>query len=227
MARSSLFLRSTLAPKDIADTLRRSIALEGVRRYVLPWFVRLVRKADPGPVCGVVERDTFHLRRQNGGQFSPNLYAKWGPEHSGTRIEGSFDLAPMVKLSLRITLAVMGGLAILGIPVNVFDLAAGTHFTKDPDVGPALSILLVPIGIGFYLFAQKTRCSKRRKPIAVRRADSRGRTSSIAGDTSPFTEIPFLATWQSVLGVVAGLRQRSVDLNFYAAFSGAFRRSVE
>jgi hypothetical protein len=102
-----------------------------------------------------VDRNTFRLRKQNGGQYSPNLYAEGEPEYSGTRIEGYFDLAPVVRLSLRFTLVVILGLASLGILLNVLDLTAGTHFTKDPDVGLVLSILLVPFGVGLYLLAQK------------------------------------------------------------------------
>jgi hypothetical protein len=47
------------------------------------------------------------------------------------------------------------GLAILGILLNILDLTTGTHFTKDPDVGLVLSILLVPFGVGLYQLAQK------------------------------------------------------------------------
>ena len=51
----------------------------------------------------------------------------------------------------------MVGFAILGVLLNVLDLTAGTHLTKDPDVGLVLSIVLVPFGIGFYFIGAKTR----------------------------------------------------------------------
>jgi hypothetical protein len=76
MSYGRLVLHSTLAPKDVGDTLRRSIDPEGVPQYALPWFIRLVRQGDSRSVCGVVDRNTFRLRKQNGGQYSPNLYAK-------------------------------------------------------------------------------------------------------------------------------------------------------
>ena len=78
-------------------------------------------------------------------------------DFSGPRIEGYFDLAPVVRLPLRITEVVMVGFAILGVLLNVLDLTAGTHLTKDPDVGLVLSIVLVPFGIGFYFIGAKTR----------------------------------------------------------------------
>jgi hypothetical protein len=53
------------------------------------------------------------------------------------------------------TLIVMMGLAVLGIVLNLLDLTAGTHFTKDPDVGLVLSALFVPFCVGFYLFAHR------------------------------------------------------------------------
>jgi len=39
--------------------------------------------------------------------------------------------------------------------LNVLDLTAGTHFTKDPDVGPVICVLFVPFTIGCYLVARK------------------------------------------------------------------------
>jgi hypothetical protein len=155
MSRGSVVFHSTLSPGAIADTLQRSIAPEGVPRYLKPWFVRLVQRGDSRPVCGTVDSSAFRLRRQAGGQYSPNLYAKWVPENTGTRIEGYFDLAPVVRLAVRLTSIVVLGFAVLGIVLNLLDLKAGTHFTKDPDVGLVLSVLFIPFGIGFFLLAQR------------------------------------------------------------------------
>jgi hypothetical protein len=155
MSRTSLLFHSTLAPNNVGDTLRRSIEPEGVPRYLLPWFIRLFRKLDSPGVCGVVGSNTFRIRRQDGGQHSPNLYAKWEPEYSGIIIEAHFDLAPIVRLSLRITVVVVLGLAVLGILLNLLDLTVGTHFTKDPSFGLVLSIMLVPFDVGCYLLARR------------------------------------------------------------------------
>jgi len=102
-----------------------------------------------------VDNNAFRLRRQNAGIYAPNLYANWGPEYGGARIEGHFDLAPVVKLSLRISTVVMLAIAVLGILLNVLDLAAGTHFTKGPAIGIVISIVLVFFGLGFYLLTRK------------------------------------------------------------------------
>ena len=66
----------------------------------------------------------------------------------------------------------MVGFAILGVLLNVLDLTAGTHLTKDPDVALVLSIVLVPFGIGFYFIGAKTR----------------GEPCWIAGETSPISD---------------------------------------
>ena len=84
----------------------------------------------------------------------PNFYAKWEPGHSGTQIHGYFDLGPIQRLSLRITLLVMLALSVVGMLLNALDLTRGTHFTDDPKVGLVLSILFVPFCVGFYLFVQ-------------------------------------------------------------------------
>ena len=47
------------------------------------------------------------------------------------------------------------GLAVLGMVLNILDLTAGTHFTKDPDVGLVLSALFVPFCLGLYLLAHR------------------------------------------------------------------------
>ncbi len=122
---------------------------------MVPWFIRLFRQSGSRPVCGVVESNTFRLKTRNGGQYAPNFYAKWEPDYSGTQIEGHFDLAPLVNLSLRISMIVMLVLWFIGIVLNVLDLTAGTHFTKDPDIGLVLCVLFVPFTIGFYFVAQK------------------------------------------------------------------------
>jgi len=121
MTRSSVVFHSTTAPDDLGDTLRRSIDPEGVPKYLQPCFVRLFRKAGSRPICGAVDNNTFRLRRLNGGLYAPNLYAKWGPEYSGARIEGYFDLAPVVRLSLRISTVVILAIALVGILLNAID----------------------------------------------------------------------------------------------------------
>ena len=88
-------------------------------------------------------------------QWSPNFYGKWEADCGGTRIEGYFGLAPTVKWSLRLTLAVVTGLAVLGIVLNTLDLTAGTHFTVDPQVGLGISIFLFLFSGGIFLVAHK------------------------------------------------------------------------
>ena len=150
-----IVLHSTLAPEAIADTLRRSIDVEGVSRYMVPWFIRLLRRAGSGRFCGVVDSNMFRVKRSNGGRYAPNFYGRWEPEHSGTRIVGFFELAPLVKLSLRISLIVMLALWSIGIVVNVLDLYAGTHLTKDPEIGLPLCAGFVVFTLGLYLVVRK------------------------------------------------------------------------
>ena len=153
--RNPVVLHSALAPEAVADTLRRSIDVGGAPNYMVPWFIRFFRDSGTQPVIGVVESNAFFVRRRNGGPYASTFYAKWEPEYSGTRIEGQFELSPLVKLSLRISLTVTLSLFILGIVLNALDLTAGTHFTHDPHVGLVLCIVFVPFTIGFYLVAQK------------------------------------------------------------------------
>jgi hypothetical protein len=87
--------------------------------------------------------------------YAPNFYATWEPQSGGTRIDGYFDLGPIERLSLRITLFAFLAFSALGVLLNAFDLTRGTHFTNDPQLGLVLSILLVPFCIGFYVFVQK------------------------------------------------------------------------
>jgi len=88
-------------------------------------------------------------------QWSPNFYGKREAESGGTRIEGYFDLAPTVRWSLRLWLATVVGLATLGILLNALDLAAGTHFTVDPQVGLGISMFLIPFTGAIFLVAHK------------------------------------------------------------------------
>lgn len=85
----------------------------------------------------------------------PQLLWQVGAEPSGTRIEGYLDLAPPARLSLPYSLALILGLWVTGIVLNLCDLTAATHFTKDPEVDLVLSALSVPLTIGFYLVARK------------------------------------------------------------------------
>jgi hypothetical protein len=153
MARNTLVFHSALSPESISVALLRSIESEVALRSVMPWFIRLVWKGWSRKVCGVVEGNTFRLKKWNAAQWSPNFYGKWEAEYSGTRIEGYFDLAPLVRLSLRFTLVLLLGFAVIGIVLNTLDLKAGTHFTVDPDIGLPISLLFVPFALGIYLVA--------------------------------------------------------------------------
>ena len=119
----------------------------------MPWFVRLVWKGGSREVRGLVDGSTFRLRKWNAWQWSPNFYGMWKADHGGTRIEGHFDLAPIARWSLRLTLAVIMSLAVVGVVLNTLDLTAETHFTIDPNVGLAISIFLMLFAIGLYLVA--------------------------------------------------------------------------
>jgi hypothetical protein len=154
MAAHATVLRSALAPETIADTLLRSIDREVVLQSVMPWFVRMVWKGGSREVRGLVDGNTFRLKNWNAWQWSPNFYGRWEADHSGTRIEGHFDLAPLFKWSLRATLVVIMGLAFVGVVLNTLDLTTGTHFTVDPDVGLAISVFLMLFTIGLYLVAR-------------------------------------------------------------------------
>ena len=146
---------SALAPEAVRDALLRGISTQAAPAYLEPWFYRLLRRKDETrPIWGVVETHRFRLRSSGGGIYAPNFYGKWEPRHSGTRIDGYFDLGPIERLSLRITLLVMLAFSVVGMLLNALDLTRGTHFTNDPRFGLVLSILFVPFCIGFYLFIQ-------------------------------------------------------------------------
>ena len=121
----------------------------------MPWFIRLLWKGGSKPIRGVVNGKTFRLKRRSAREFAPNFYGKWDAEQGGTRIDGYFDLAPAARLSLPYSLFLILGLAVIGIVLNLLDLTAGTHFTKDPGVGIVISILFVPFCLVGYLVARK------------------------------------------------------------------------
>jgi hypothetical protein len=155
MSGKSVTLNSALATGAVRDALLRSISTQGAPPYLEPWFYRMHRKDDQTrPVWGVVETQKFRLRRSSGGVCAPNFYATWEPQSGGTRIEGYFDLGPIERLSLRVTLVAMLALSVVGVLLNVVDLTRGTHFTHDPRFGLVLSVLLAPFCLGFYLFIQ-------------------------------------------------------------------------
>jgi hypothetical protein len=155
MAADPIVLHSTLAPEAVVGTLLRSIDREITVQSLMPWFVRLVWKGGSRQVRGLIDGNTFRIKRWNAWDWSPNFYGKCEAEYGGTRIEGYFDLAPLVKWSLRFTLVLLMGLAVLGIVLNAVDLLAGTHFTVDPDVGLAISIFFMPFSLGLYLLARR------------------------------------------------------------------------
>jgi hypothetical protein len=156
MPGKSVTFNSALAADAVRDALLRSISTQGVPPYLESWLYRMHRKDDQTrPVWGVVETQRFRLRRSSGGVYAPNFYATWEPQSGGTRIDGYFDLGPIERLALRVTLVVMLALSVVGVLLNALDLTRGTHFTNDPQFGLVLSILLVPFCIGFYVFVQK------------------------------------------------------------------------
>ena len=149
-------LHSALAPEAVRDALLRSVSTQGVPPYLEPWFYRMHRKDDQTrPIWGVVETQKFRIRRSSGGVYAPNFYAKWEPQSGGTRIDGYFDLGPIERLSLRITLVAVLAFSALGVLLNALDLTRGTHFTNDPQLGLVLSVLFAPFCLGFYLFFQR------------------------------------------------------------------------
>lgn len=159
MAANPIILHSALAPDAVADTLLRSVDKDVVGlRSLLPWFIHFVWKGGSRDVRGLIEGNTFRLKRWNAMQWSPNFYGKWEADSGGTRIEGHFDLAPTVRWSLRLWLATVMGLAGLGIVLNTLDLTAGTHFTVDPQVGLAISIFLILLTAAIFLVAHKLGC---------------------------------------------------------------------
>jgi hypothetical protein len=118
-------------------------SLQRGRPFVASWFL----------LCGRIEGNTFRLKKCN-AQRSPTFYGKWEAEYGGTRIEGYFDFAPVVRWSLRFTLILVLGLAVWGIVLNTLDLKAGTHFTVDPDIGLWMSVAFVPFVLALYFLAQ-------------------------------------------------------------------------
>ena len=46
-------------------------------------------------------------------------------------------------------------MAAIGILLYAIDLTRGTHFTKDPEIGIVISILLIPFAVGFQRFMRR------------------------------------------------------------------------
>lgn len=149
-SKDPIVLHSALAPDAVADTLLRSIDKEDAIQSVMPWFIRLVWRGGSRQVRGLIDGNTFRVKRRNAREWSPNFYGKWEADHNGTRIEGYFDLAPLVRWSLRFTLVAVMGLSIVGIGLNTLDLTAGTHFTVDPGVGLGISVFFMVFAFAFY-----------------------------------------------------------------------------
>lgn len=154
MPRTVLLFHSALNPDAVSETLLRSLDGGLYSVDLMPWYVRLLWRARSRKVRGRVEQNTFRLRKWNAWQLSPCFYGKWEPQYGGTRIEGYFDLDPAARFGARITLAVLLGFAAIGITLNGLDLKVGTHFTVDPQIGLALSILFVPFTLGMYFIAR-------------------------------------------------------------------------
>ena len=151
----TITFHSALAPEAVTDTLLRSVSTQGVPPFLQPWLYRLFRGEDhTRPIWGVVESGTFRLRSSRGGTFAPYFYAKWEPSHGGTRIDGHFDLGQIERRSLRFAVIVTLTIAALGILLNALDLTRGTHFTKDPEIGIVISVMLIPFAIGFRRFVR-------------------------------------------------------------------------
>jgi hypothetical protein len=147
-------LHSTLAPEAVRETLLRSVSTQGVPPS-RPWFYQLLRREDTArPVWGVVESGGFRLRSSSGGAYAPYFYAKWEPQQGGSRIDGYFDLGPIERRSLWFALIAVLAMAAIGILLNTLDLTRGTHFTKDPQIGIVISILLIPLAVGFQRFTR-------------------------------------------------------------------------
>src|SRR5579864_1566041 len=124
----TITFHSALAPEAVRDALLRSVSTQGVPPFLQPWFYRLFRnEGHTRPIWGVVESGTFRLRSSSGGTYAPYFYGKWEPGHSGTRIDGYFDLGPRERRSLRFTVAVVLAMAVLGVSLNTLDLTRGTH----------------------------------------------------------------------------------------------------
>ena len=155
MKSNAVVLHSALAPEAVAETLLRSIDKEVGLQSLMPWFVRLFWSGGSHQVRGLIDGNAFRLKPRNAWQLSPNFYGNWQADHSGTRIEGYFDLAPSVRRSLRFTLITVMGLAAIGIVLNTLDLTAGTHFTVNPNIGLGISIFFMLSTLGFYLVAQR------------------------------------------------------------------------
>jgi len=180
MPNNAVVLHSALTPGVIENALLRSIDVEVVPRSALPWFIRLFWKGGSRRFRGVVDGNTFRLKRGNARDWSPNFYGRWEAENSGTRIEGYFDLDPLVRKAFRFTLAVALVTAVIGILLNLVELTAGTHFTTHPRLGLVLSTLAVPYCLGLYVVAQK---------LGSRRDDNllAFLERTIAGPTGPTT----------------------------------------
>jgi hypothetical protein len=58
------------------DGINNVKAVYLTKRCVMPWLVRLVWKGGSREVRGLVDGNTFRLKKWNAGQWSPNFYGK-------------------------------------------------------------------------------------------------------------------------------------------------------
>jgi hypothetical protein len=144
MGRVMYVLHSALTPESVAEALTRSIDEE---RWTV--FSPSGYRGDR-PLLGEVSDNTFRVqkRRWSRNDFAPHFYARFGPEHGGTRIEGYFDTRPWAKYFMWIWL---GFAVLIGTPIFIataIDITTGSyHSNGEAWVGLVVPPALVLFGI--------------------------------------------------------------------------------
>jgi hypothetical protein len=143
-------LHSALTPESVAEVLTRSLDEER-------WTVFSPSGYRGGrPLLGEAGDSTFRVpkRRRSRNDFASHFYARFEPEHGGTRIEGYFDARPWAKYFVWIWL---GFAVLIGTPIFIATASdittGGQHTDGEAWVGlvvlPALALYgIVLPGVG-------------------------------------------------------------------------------
>jgi hypothetical protein len=143
MGRTVFVLHSALTPNAVADALRRSIDEQRWTPFSLSGC------KGNRPLLGEVCENTFKIQKRKyyRNDFAGQLYARFTPEPSGTRIEAYFDYPRWARYFMRIWLAFA---VLVGTPIFVetlSDVVRNSHYTSgDKWVGLIVPPLLVLFG---------------------------------------------------------------------------------
>jgi hypothetical protein len=144
MRRKIVIFHSPLSPAEITEALRGSVDDEQRSLFSLSGF------QGDRPLIGTIGFDSFRIQKRKlyRNDFARHFYAQFGPEQSGTRIEGYFAMAIWVKLFMLVWISfaiVIGSVIFIA---TCRELISSHRAPNDQDwVG-----LLVPPGLVLFGF---------------------------------------------------------------------------